>query len=117
MAIRSLPKASTAEAAGRHGMRSRRLVFPSGSNKNHRIELRDPEGRHRGTGVWPIILVHKLGPRRFEYLYLHPGDAGYTSMQREIRKRDGVGAWRRPETKRVYLTLGDVKRVWLGCPF
>jgi HKD family nuclease len=71
----------------RYGMSPRRLVFPSGSNQNHRIELRDPEGRHRAAGVWPIILVRKLGSRQFEYLYLYPG----TWAMRRCNVRSGNG--------------------------
>ena len=99
-----------------HGMRPRRLVFPSGSNRNHRLELRDPQGRPRGAGVWPVILVRRLGAGRFRYLYLYPGDRGYAAMRREMQRRGGIGSWRRAETKRVSLPLAEVLRSWPGCP-
>jgi HKD family nuclease len=99
-----------------HGMRPRRLVFPSGSNQNHRFELRDPEGRTRGPGVWPVLLVRRLGAGRFRYLYLYPGDRGYAAMRREMMRREGIGSWRRAETKRVSLSLAEVLRAWPGCP-
>jgi hypothetical protein len=104
-------------SGAKHGMRLRALVFPSGSNRNHRFEMRDPEGRARGAGVWPVLLVHRISRRRFEYLYLYPADSGYSAMRRKIRRRDGVGRSMKAETKRVYLTLGEVRRVWPGCPF
>jgi hypothetical protein len=99
-----------------YGMRAHRLVFPSGSNRNHRFELRDPEGRQRGAGVWPVVLVRRLGPNRFRYLYLYPGDRGFAAMRREMQRREGIGAWRRAETKRVLLTFAEVQRAWPGCP-
>lgn len=109
-----------AEAVDRRGvgqgMRSRRLVFPSGSNHNHRIELGDPERNQRSRSGRPIVLVRKLGPRRFRYLYLYPGDKGYASMTRQIEARNGVGTSLKKETKRVYLTLAEVRRVWPNCP-
>jgi hypothetical protein len=100
----------------RQPMTLRRLVFPSTSNRNHRIELRDPEGRARPPGTWPIMLVRKLPLQRFRYLYLYPGDPGYASVKREIKHRDGVGVSRKTETKRVYLTLAEAKKAWPGCP-
>lgn len=101
----------------RYGMRARQLVYSAKSNQNHRMELRDPSGRKRGLDEWPIVLVEKLRAGRFRYLYLYPGDSGYAAMKREIARRGGVGDWRKAETKRVYLTLGEVVRLWPSCPF
>lgn len=101
---------------GRHGMPPRPLIF-SDSNKNRRFEMPDPEPNRRASGNRPIILVRRLARRRFEYLLLYPRDPGYTPVQREIERRPKVGRSTKRETKRVYLTLGDVRNVWPGCPF
>ena len=110
----------TAQAVERNGSthppEMRRLIFPSGSNKNHRIELPEPEGRPRpGRGV-PVVLVHELGRGTFRYLYVLPEDRGYRAVEREIDRRPTVGICRKRETRRVYLSLGDLRRRWPTCP-
>jgi hypothetical protein len=100
----------------RHTMPPRPLVIPSGS-QNRRFELPDAEGRRAAPGARQVILVRRLRRKRFEYLRLHPGDPGYLAMRREIQRRDPVGISRKEETKRVYLTLAEVRNAWRGCPF
>lgn len=92
----------------------RTLIF-SDINQNHRFELPDPEGRGRPAGSFPILLVHRFGKGQFRYLYVLPEDLGYRAMRREIARRDGVGISRLLETKRVYLTVGDLRKHWPGC--
>lgn len=110
----------TAQAVGRDGTvrppEISRLVFPMGSNRNHRFEMRDPEGRPRPSGSFPILLVHRCGPGLFRYFYVFSTDTGYRALDRERARREGVGSSRKPETKRVYLTLGELRRCWPGCP-
>lgn len=92
----------------------RTLIF-SDINQNHRFELPDPEGRGRPPGPFPILLVHRFGKGQFRYLYVLPEDRGFRAMKREIARRDGVGISRSVETKRVYLTIGELRRHWPGC--
>jgi HKD family nuclease len=91
-------------------------VNPTGSNGNNRFEMRDPEGRARTPGTFPILLVHRVGPGLFRYCYVLPSDTGYRAMDRERARREGVGTSFKPETKRVYLTLGELRARWPGCP-
>jgi HKD family nuclease len=92
----------------------RTLIF-SDINQNHRFELPDPEGRPRPPGSFPILLVHRFGNGQFRYLYVLPEDRGFRAMKREIARRRGVGISRSVDTKRVYLTIGELRRYWPGC--
>jgi HKD family nuclease len=109
-----------AEAIDRQGNAQLRgdrvLVYPAGSNQNHRIELRDPDGRTRTPGTYPVLLARRLRRGRFRYVYLYPGDAGYAPIKAEMAARDGVGISNLADTKRVYLTLAEAQQVWPGCP-
>jgi hypothetical protein len=49
-------------------------------------------------------------------MHLFPGDTGYRTVQREIAQRESVGISRKPQTKRVYMTVGELRRIWSGCP-
>ena len=110
----------TVQAAKRNGSvgppEISKYVNPTDSNGNNRFEMRDPEGRTRIPGTFPILLVHRVGPGLFRYFYVLPGDSGYRAMDRERRRREGVGTSFKPETKRVYLTLGEVRTGWPSCP-
>jgi HKD family nuclease len=97
-----------------HGTETRRLINPP-SNENHRIELPEPEGRPRPTGM-PIVLAIELDRRHVRYMHLFPGDRGYTTVRGEIARRESVGISRKPETKRVYMTIGELRRIWPACP-
>jgi hypothetical protein len=92
----------------------RTLVF-SPINRNHRFELPDPEGRGRPPEGFPILLIHRFGRGQFRYLYVLPGDRGFRALKREISRRKPVGRSGRAETKRVYLTVGELRRYWPGC--
>jgi HKD family nuclease len=109
----------SAEAIDRRGQSTgtemRRLINPP-ANENHRIELPEPEGRLRPATGTPIILALELDRRQVRYMYLLPGDNGYRSVLREISRREAIGISRKPETKRVYMTLGELRRRWPGCP-
>jgi HKD family nuclease len=98
------------------GNATRRLIFPATSNQNHRIELPEPEGRTRPSVGTPIVLALELDQRQFRYMYLMPGDPGYQTIEREIANRPAVGRNRLPSTKRVYMTLGDLRQAWSGSP-
>lgn len=98
------------------GNATRRLIFPATSNQNHRIELPEPEGRTRPSAGTPIVLALELDQRQFRYMYLMPGDPGYKAIEREIANRSAVGRNRLPSTKRVYLTLGELRQAWSTCP-
>ena len=108
----------TAQAVDRSGKiyppDIRSLIF-SDINQNHRFELPDPEGRGRSPGEFPILLVHRFGKGQFRYLYVLSDDRGFRAMKREIVRRGGVGTSRSLETKRVYLTIGELRRYWPGC--
>lgn len=109
----------SAEAIDRQGQskgtENRKLINPP-ANENHRIELPEPEGRPRPATGTPIVLALELDRRQVRYMYLLPGDRGYRTVAREIARRDSVGISRKPETKRVYMTLGELRRSWGGCP-
>jgi HKD family nuclease len=109
----------SAEAIDRRGRSKgtemRRLINPP-ANENHRIELPEPEGRPRPATGTPIILVLELDRRQVRYMYLLPGDNGYRTVHREISRREAVGISRKPETKRVYMTLGELRSIWASCP-
>jgi HKD family nuclease len=92
----------------------RGLIF-SEINQNHRFELPDPEGRGRPPGAFPILLVHRFGSGQFRYLYVLPDDRGFRAMKREIVRRPGVGRSNSNDTKRVYLTIRELRRYWPGC--
>jgi hypothetical protein len=52
-------------------------------------------------------------------MHLFPGDRGYTTIQRQIARRESVGISEKPETKRVYMTVGelrDLARLSAACP-
>lgn len=109
----------SAEAIDRRGRsrgtEMRRLINPP-ANENHRIELPEPEGRLRPASGTPVVLVLELDRRQVRYMYLLPGDRGYPAVNREISRRESVGISRKAETKRVYMTLGELKGIWPGCP-
>jgi len=98
-----------------HPWEERRLIFAPG-NRNHRFELPEPEGRSRPAGESPIVLLHEVAWKRFRYIYLLPEDPGYHTIAAAIRRREGVGTSRKPETRRVYLTLGWLRDAWPECP-
>lgn len=108
----------SAEAIDRNGdsrgIKRSQLIFSS-TNGNHRFELREPEGRARPAGT-PIILVQELDLRQFRYAYVFPDDTGYRVLRREIGRRSGVGVSMKADTKRVYINVGELRRVWAGCP-
>jgi hypothetical protein len=110
----------SAEAVDRRGLpkgrETRRLIYPASSNQNHRIELPEPEGRDRPDEGDVLVLVLELDQRQFRYLYLLRGDAGYDTIRGEIANRQAVGGHRKPSTKRVYLTLGELRQAWPDCP-
>lgn len=109
----------SAEAIDRSGQsrgtETRRLINPP-RNENHRIELPDPEGRPRPATGRSIVLAIELDRRHIRYMHLFPDDPGYRAVQREITRRESVGISRKPETKRVYMTVGELRRTWPGCP-
>jgi hypothetical protein len=93
------------------------LVFPSGSNQNHRIEFPEPDGRGDPRPERAILVVLERSFRTFRYMSLRPGDTGYTEVKRELTAREGFGTARKPETKRVLLSYGELKAAWPGrCP-
>lgn len=93
-----------------------KLVNPTRSNGNHRFEMREPEGRPRVPRDFPILLVHRAGPGLFRYLYVFRNDTGFRSVDRERARREPIGRSNKPETKRVYMTLGELRSRWPGCP-
>jgi hypothetical protein len=109
----------TAEAIDRtgqsRGTEMRHLINPP-RNQNHRIELPEPEGRPRPATGTPIIVAIELDRRHARYMHLFPGDPGYRAVQQEIAGRESVGISRKPETKRVYMTVGELRRIWPRCP-
>lgn len=110
----------SAEGVDRRGLprgrETRRLIYPASSNQNHRIELPEPEGRDRPDEGDVLVLVLELDQRQFRYLYLLPDDAGHETIRREIANRQAIGGHRKPSTKRVYLTLGELRQAWPDCP-
>jgi HKD family nuclease len=99
-----------------HSPKKRALIFPSTTNANHRFELPEPERRERPTTDFPLVLVREIGIRSFRYMYLMPGDVGYRAIRREIDRRPSVGISRKAETKRVYMTLGELRTRWPASP-
>jgi hypothetical protein len=93
------------------------LVLPAGSNQNHRIELPEPDGRGDPKPEWAIVVVLERSFRTFRYMSLRPGDSGYGEVQAELAAREAFGAARKPQTKRVLLSYGELKAAWPGrCP-
>jgi hypothetical protein len=93
------------------------LVFPSGSNQNHRIEFPEPDERGDPKPERALLVVLERSFRTFRYMSLRPGDAGYGELWRDLAARDALGAARKPETKRVLLSYGELKAAWPGrCP-
>lgn len=93
------------------------LVFPSGSNQNHRIEFPEPDGRGDPRPGRAILVVLERSFRTFRYMSLRPGDTAYADIQRELSTRESFGTARKSETKRVLMTYGELESVWPGrCP-
>jgi hypothetical protein len=90
------------------------LVFPSGSNQNHRIEFPEPDGRGDPKPDRAILVVLERSFRTFRYMSLRPGDEAYINIQRELSAREAFGTARKPETKRVLMTYGELKAIWPG---
>jgi hypothetical protein len=93
------------------------LIFPKSSNQNHRIEFREPDGRENPRPQRAILVVLERSFRTFRYMSLRPGDAAYSAIQAELTARPRFGFARKPETKRVAMTYGELKGIWPGhCP-
>ena len=82
--------------------------------------MRDPDSARSAKDYpapnRPIILVRKMGNGRFRYLYLYRGDSEYAAVKRAIAAGEGVGGWRADYTKRIYLPLQGVRKIWPACP-
>lgn len=90
------------------------LVFPSGSNQNHRIEFPEPDGRGDPKPDRAILVVLERSFRTFRYMSLRPGDEAYINIQRELSAREAFGTARKPETKRVLMKYGELQAIWPG---
>lgn len=97
--------------------RTAKLINPTGSNDNHRIELPEPDGRPNPQPDRGIVVVLERSLRSFRYMHLRPGDRAYDAMAREIAARPAFGLNRKPDTKRVSLRYGELRAAWPGaCP-
>ena len=106
-----------AQAGALNPPKEAKLVFPSGSNQNHRIEFPEPDDRADPKPDRALLVVLERSFRTFRYMSLRPGDTGYTEMLAETVAREGLGTARKPETKRVLMTYAELKAAWPGpCP-
>jgi hypothetical protein len=93
------------------GRITRPLVF-SHANRNYRIEFDfnpitaypDPER--------PLLVILEIGLRRFRYLLLMPGDAGYNDMKYLNEALPSIGRG----VLRVITNLDEVELRWPTCP-
>jgi hypothetical protein len=88
------------------------LIYPSGSNQNHRIEFPEPDGRGDPRPDRAILVVLERSFRTFRYMSLRPGDSAYPELKHELSTRTPVGLSRSPDTRRVLMSYGDLKAVW-----
>jgi hypothetical protein len=102
------------EWTGRSGdVRSRTtrpLVF-SERNRNYKVEFELDAEDYPATGR-PLLVIVEVGLRRFRYLLLMPGDAGYQEMGELNRRLPAVGKGMR----RVITNLDEVELAWPSCP-
>lgn len=97
--------------------RETRLVNPSGSNDNHRVELREPDGRGDPKPARGVVVVLERSLRTFRYMHLRPSDAAYEPLADEIDTRSPFGPGQPLKTKRVLMSYGELLEAWPGsCP-
>jgi hypothetical protein len=102
------------DAEGRYrGTRTRRLVYSASSNKNPKIEFDLPNVDYPSGEERPILLALEVDVRRFRYLFLMPGDPGYSEMLDLNRSLPPVGTH---PMRRVLSTLDEVEMRWPECP-
>lgn len=97
--------------------RETRLVNPTGSNDNHRVELPEPDRRDNPKPERGIVVVLERSLRTFRYMHLRPGDTAYDPLAGEIGGRPPFGPGVPERTKRVVMSHGELVEAWPGsCP-
>jgi hypothetical protein len=98
-------------------MRESQLINPSKAdepNDNHRIELRESDGRPDPKPNRGIVVVLERSTHVFRYMHLRPNDSGYSQMVQLIAKGDAFGVNHKPTTKRVLTDYKTLKQRWPG---
>lgn len=97
--------------------RTSNLVNPASTNQNHRIELREPDGRDDPKPERGIVIALDRRPAAFRYMHLRPGDKGYAEIANKIASGQAFGPSRKAETKRIRMSYQELKEAWPGdCP-
>lgn len=92
------------------GAQKRSVVFSS-TNKNLKIEF-DLTDAPDYPNEPPILLILEIARRRFRFMLLMPGDAGFSAMKSLNQSLEPVGRGHR----RVMTNLSEIEMRWPACP-